>query len=88
MRVGVTSQKFEGKAASVEPWYGSQYTLRKIDPSLVEMWKNVTPIKELRLPAVNEFIPTNFDLVPLDKERAPKIPTLILVCLYTERYTV
>lgn len=81
VRVGVKSQRYEGKTTCVEPWYGSHYNVRKIDQSLIALWEGVAPIDELHLPAVNEFIPTDFDLVPLDKDKASKIPKLILVSL-------
>ena len=77
-RVSLVSKRFEGKTELKEPWYGTLYNFRKIDPQLIAQWDSVTPIEELRLPAVNEFIPTDFDLVPQEEE-PPKLPTLIQV---------
>lgn len=63
VRVGILSQKFEGKTDLVEPWYGSAYSARKIDPNVVELWSSVQPVPELHLPKPNEFIPTEFTIV-------------------------
>lgn len=79
VRVGVMSQRFEGKTSSTEQWYGSQYSAKKIDQSLIESWSNATPIEELHLPAPNEFIPTDFKLVPLDKDEGNAVPKLVIV---------
>ncbi len=79
-RVAVASKKFEGKTELTEPWYGSSYNYRKIDPRLIEEWKTVALNEELHLPAVNEFIPTDFEILSLG-EHPPKEPTLIQVQL-------
>lgn len=78
LRIGVVSQKFEGKTTLKEPWYGSDYNMRKIDPKLVEFWSTVEPIEDLHLPTPNEFIPTNFDILPMG-ENPPKVPVLVQV---------
>ena len=76
--MSLVSKRFEGKTELKEPWYGSHYNFRKMDPQLIAQWSSVTPIDELHLPAVNEFIPTNFDVVPL-QEGSPKLPILLQV---------
>ncbi len=79
-RVGWLSQKFKGKTDLVERWYGSEYNSRKIDPALVESWKSVEPCPHLHLPKPNEFIPTDFSLVPPPvAEEMPKRPVIIKV---------
>ena len=80
VRVGVLSQKFEGKTDLVEPWYGSAYNTRKIEPELIDLWSRVQSIPELHLPGCNEFIPTDFEIVPKPSDRdLPKKPELIKV---------
>ena len=78
LRICVVSQKFKGKTTLTEPWYGSEYNIRKIDSKLVEYWSTVESIEELHLPTPNEFIPTEFDIIPLG-ENPPKVPTLVQV---------
>jgi len=77
-RVYVISKRFEGKMELTEPWYGSKYNLRKIDPQLIDQWSTASTIEELHLPSPNEFIPTNFEIVPLE-DGSPRLPVLIQV---------
>ena len=77
-RVYVISKRFEGKTELTEPWYGSKYNLRKIDPQLIEQWSAASTIEELHLLSPNEFIPTNFEIVPLE-DGSPKLPVLTQV---------
>lgn len=80
VRLGILSQKFDGKTSLIEPWYGSAYNARKIDPTLISAWSAVEPIPELCLPKPNEFIPTDFTIVPkLCAQEMPKTPVLIKV---------
>lgn len=81
LRVGILSQKFEGKTGSVEPWYGSAYNAHKIDASLIEMWNSVELIPELSIPKPNEFIPTDFSIVSKPEGEMAKTPVLIEVCV-------
>ncbi len=83
VRVGVASQRYEGQTSSTEPWYNSQYNVKKIDSSVIDLWSCASSIEDLHLPAVNEFIPTNFDLVSLSEDYAetPAVPKLIMVTL-------
>ena len=79
VRVGFLSQKFEGKTDLVEPWYGSAYSACKIDADLIAKWSSVEPIPELSLPKPNEFIPTDFCIVPKPDGEMAKTPVLIQV---------
>ena len=78
-RVTVIGQKFKGKTTLKEPWYGSDYSICKINPQLIEKWSEVEPNDNLFLPARNEFIPTDFSLVPPPTKDDPKTPVLIQV---------
>lgn len=81
LRLGVISQKFQGETEFIEPWYGSSYNARKIDPKLIESWSVVQSIPEFHLPEPNVFIPTDFMIVPKpeDSEEMPRVPVLIVV---------
>ena len=78
-RIAVVGQKFKGHTTLKEPWYSSDYNIRKIDPELIERWSQAEPNTSLYLPAPNEFIPTDFSLVPPPAKDAPKVPVLIQV---------
>lgn len=83
VRVYVVSKKFKDKTELVEPWYGSHYNARKIDPEVIKKWNSAQPGPELHLPEPNEFIPTDFDLVPWnetdDSSGENTLPVLIKV---------
>ena len=64
VRIGFLSKRFEGKTTLVEPWYSSHYNTHKIEPTLIEAWTNAQPIPELSLPQRNDFIPTDFTILP------------------------
>ncbi len=85
VRVGVASQCYDGQTSCTEPWYNSQYNVKKIGPASIDLWSAASPIEELHLPAINEFIPTDFDLVPLNKDctEVSAVPKLIMVCFRT-----
>uniref|UniRef100_A0A0B7AYG5 Insulin-degrading enzyme n=2 Tax=Arion vulgaris TaxID=1028688 RepID=A0A0B7AYG5_9EUPU len=64
MRVTVVSKKFEGQTDKTEKWYGTQYKVNKFREDQKKKWSECSLNTNLRLPAKNEFIPTNFELVP------------------------
>lgn len=74
-RLTIINKKYDGATSEVEPWYGSCYSIAKLDPSLVESWKHIDLCNDLHLPARNDFIPTNFDLyaLPDDPPRRPRM---------------
>ena len=88
-RVCVVGKRFEGKTEHKERWYGTEYSYRKIAPETISQWEAVDGAEQLHLhlPAVNEFIPTDFELAPLP-DGAPKIPVLVQVCTCNHRVTV
>lgn len=77
-RVCAVGKRFEGKTEHTEKWYGTQYHYRKIAPETISQWESVSDTEQLHLPAVNEFIPTDFELVPIP-DGAPKVPVLVQV---------
>ncbi len=46
---------------------------------LFQKWQNADINGKFKLPMKNEFIPTNFEIYPLEKD-SPSVPTLIKVC--------
>eukprot|EP00118_Oscarella_pearsei_P012850 m.97877 g.97877 ORF g.97877 m.97877 type:complete len:559 (+) comp36963_c0_seq26:1339-3015(+) len=75
-RTRVVSKAFEGKTDRKETWYGTEYSLSKMDAALIEKWKTVELNPDLHLPPVNEFIPTNLELFPCSPD-SPSIPIKI-----------
>lgn len=75
----VVGKRFEDTTDHTEKWYGTQYSCRKITPDVISQWESVGGTEELHLPTLNEFIPTDFEVLPAP-EVAPKVPVLIHVC--------
>lgn len=48
---------------------------------LFQNWQNADLNGKFKLPMKNEFIPTNFEIYPLEKD-SPSYPTLIKVCCF------
>ncbi|KAH9525028.1 hypothetical protein Btru_000137 [Bulinus truncatus] len=68
MRISVVSKKYENCTDQTEKWYGTQYKVMKFTPKQLKKWSTYKLNDKLKLPEKNEFIPTNFDLVPSDHE--------------------
>lgn len=62
------AKKFENDLDQVEPWYGTKYKVAKIPNQILDSWRNAGELDDLKIPEVNEFIPTDFHLYPIDKE--------------------
>ncbi|XP_026133795.1 insulin-degrading enzyme isoform X3 [Carassius auratus] len=75
-RVAVVSKSFEGQTDRTEEWYGTQYKQEAITDEAIKKWQNANLNGKFKLPMKNEFIPTNFEIYPLEKD-PPSIPTLI-----------
>ncbi|XP_075072253.1 insulin-degrading enzyme isoform X1 [Mixophyes fleayi] len=76
VRVAIVSKSFEGKTDQKEEWYGTQYKEEAIPADIIMKWQNADLNGKFRLPMKNEFIPTNFEIVPLEKDATP-YPALI-----------
>ncbi|XP_075906176.1 insulin-degrading enzyme isoform X2 [Nelusetta ayraudi] len=76
VRVAVVSKSFEGQTNKSEEWYGTQYKQEAIAAETLEKWASADLNGKFKLPMKNEFIPTNFEIYPLEKD-SPSIPTLI-----------
>ena len=62
------AKKFEGQVSDKEEWYGTEYKLEKIPQDKLKGWANSGLHDNLSLPEINEFIPTDFELVPREQE--------------------
>ncbi|XP_060579124.1 insulin-degrading enzyme-like, partial [Ruditapes philippinarum] len=69
MRISVIAKKYAGQTDKKEEWYGTEYKLEPIPQDKLKMWDTCGFHENLSLPAVNEFIPTNFDLVTRETEQ-------------------
>ncbi|CAM5157075.1 unnamed protein product [Natator depressus] len=76
VRVAIVSKSFEGKTDRTEEWYGTQYKQEAISDEVIKKWQNADLNGKFKLPMKNEFIPTNFEILPLEKD-APQYPALI-----------
>ncbi|XP_035767090.1 insulin-degrading enzyme isoform X2 [Neolamprologus brichardi] len=76
VRVAVVSKSFEGQTDMTEEWYGTQYKQEAISEETIKKWANADLNGKFKLPMKNEFIPTNFEIYPLEKD-SPSVPTLI-----------
>ncbi|XP_049457335.1 insulin-degrading enzyme isoform X1 [Epinephelus fuscoguttatus] len=76
VRVAVVSKSFEGQTDKTEEWYGTQYKQEAISAESIEKWASADLNGKFKLPMKNEFIPTNFEIYPLEKD-SPSVPTLI-----------
>ncbi|XP_073541342.1 insulin-degrading enzyme isoform X2 [Phyllobates terribilis] len=76
VRVAIVSKSFEGKTDRTEEWYGTQYKLEDIPADVIQKWQKADINGKFHLPMRNEFIPTNFEIVPLEKD-ATSYPALI-----------
>nr|XP_040034007.1 insulin-degrading enzyme isoform X1 [Gasterosteus aculeatus aculeatus] len=76
VRVAVVSKSFEGQTDKTEEWYGTQYKQEAISEESIEKWASADLNGKFTLPMKNEFIPTNFEIYPLETD-SPSVPTLI-----------
>uniref|UniRef100_A0A8C9F4L4 Insulin-degrading enzyme n=1 Tax=Pavo cristatus TaxID=9049 RepID=A0A8C9F4L4_PAVCR len=76
IRVAIVSKSFEGKTDRTEDWYGTQYKQEAISDEVIKKWQNADLNGKFKLPMKNEFIPTNFEILPLEKD-ATQYPALV-----------
>uniref|UniRef100_A0A8C5MX61 Insulin-degrading enzyme n=1 Tax=Leptobrachium leishanense TaxID=445787 RepID=A0A8C5MX61_9ANUR len=76
VRVAIVSKSFEGQTDQTEEWYGTQYKQENISEEAIKNWQKADLNGKFKLPMKNEFIPTNFEILPLEKDATP-YPALI-----------
>ncbi|CAF4107813.1 unnamed protein product, partial [Adineta steineri] len=78
MRVFLESKEFTWIATEKEKWYGTQYKQEYLSEELIERCETCELIRELHLPKLNEFIPTDFQSFSKEKHSArPQLPIKI-----------
>ncbi|ESR34646.1 hypothetical protein CICLE_v10004240mg [Citrus x clementina] len=65
------SKQFEGKTDMVEPWYGTAYSIEKINESIIQDWILSAAEENLHLPTPNVFIPTDLSLKDAQEAKFP-----------------
>jgi insulysin len=65
-RITVVGQKVGDKCKEEEKWYKTNYHCEKIEQSVLDEWSNCGTNENLHLPAPNLFIPSDFNLLPLE----------------------
>ncbi|ESO09969.1 hypothetical protein HELRODRAFT_109371 [Helobdella robusta] len=65
LRLCVVGKKFAGTTNVKEKWYGTDYSITKIPKDVIDGWRNIELNERFLLPEVNDFIPTNFELLPI-----------------------
>ncbi|XP_022253443.1 insulin-degrading enzyme-like, partial [Limulus polyphemus] len=68
IKVSVIGKKFQDTVDAKEKWYGTEYKLERITSEQLKEWENAGYNKSFQLPPKNEYIPSNFDLVPRQTE--------------------
>uniref|UniRef100_A0A1B6DGR0 Peptidase M16 C-terminal domain-containing protein n=1 Tax=Clastoptera arizonana TaxID=38151 RepID=A0A1B6DGR0_9HEMI len=71
VRVAVVGKQFENITDQAELWYGTKYKAEKIPQETIQNWKDGSLYEDLHLPSKNEFIPSNFDLLPPEENPNP-----------------
>jgi len=71
VRIAVIGRKFESSCDLTEPWYGTSYSVSSLSEETLCRWREAGLHESLRMPDVNEFIPTLFDLVAEEEKEEP-----------------
>ncbi|VVC46432.1 Hypothetical protein CINCED_3A022791, partial [Cinara cedri] len=66
MRVTVVSKVFQNKTDTVDKYYGTSYSISKIPMEVLNHWQEGDLCNDLKMPFINEFIATDFGLVPIN----------------------
>lgn len=80
MRVSAISKKYEGKTDKIEKWYGTEYRMEHLDSKFIKEISSELTNPSLKIPAPNEFIPTDLSLIKHEKslDELPKHPRVVL----------
>ena len=81
-------QKFESSCDRTEPWYGTRYSVSRIPEATLAAWRSAGVHEALRLPEVNEFVPTDFDLVKAEEEKEEAVPVVVAESPYGRIWSV
>ena len=73
------SKSFEGKTDKVEQWYSTKHSVEDFTEEFFQKIKNPQvdeSVKKLGVPPSNQFIATNFDVLPKNEDYS-KFPQLL-----------
>ncbi|KAL5238798.1 hypothetical protein ACI65C_006208 [Semiaphis heraclei] len=76
MRVTVVSKVFQNQTDTVDKYYGTPYSTKKIPTETLNEWEKDDLCEDLKMPLKNEFVATDFNLVPIDNNE-PSHPYII-----------
>jgi len=66
-RIIIIGQKMGDKCTEAEEWYGTKFFYEKIQRSAIDDWLTCGIHENLFLPEPNLFIPTDFELLPIEE---------------------
>jgi insulysin len=69
----IVSQKFDGNTSSKEQWYGTDYSMEKIDQARINQWEHAVVPKEMHVPKPNPFLPTDFTILAKGTRKIPLV---------------
>ncbi|XP_055592583.1 insulin-degrading enzyme [Uranotaenia lowii] len=75
-RITVVGKKCEDLVNREEEWYGTKYASEKIAKTVLDYWSKTDLNENLHLPEPNPFIPTDFELLPVDPD-IQNLPVII-----------
>nr|XP_009388449.1 PREDICTED: insulin-degrading enzyme-like 1, peroxisomal isoform X2 [Musa acuminata subsp. malaccensis] len=75
IRIFWESKTFEEHTDSVEPWYGTPYSVEKVTSSTIKQWITKAPNVNLQLPKPNIFIPSDLEIKNVQEK--VKFPVLL-----------
>lgn len=76
-RIVVVGQKVENECDQSEFWYGTKYHSESIPESVLKEWRDCGLNANLKFPQPNLFIPTDFNLYPVDEAEVKPYPVIL-----------
>ncbi|XP_024375007.1 insulin-degrading enzyme-like 1, peroxisomal isoform X1 [Physcomitrium patens] len=73
VRIFCSSKAYEMEATDVEPWYGTPFSVEKIDDLVIKRWGESHVDARLHLPSPNIFLPTDFSIKVPEEEKGHPI---------------
>lgn len=74
----LVSKSFTGDTDLKDKYFGTEYKIIDMREDLISKLKNPGKCDNLFLPEPNEFVPENFDLLPIEVKDNSNIPSLII----------
>ena len=77
MRVLLVGKKLESICDQTEKWYGAKFHVSRIPDEQLNQWKSVGLNDSFFLPKPNQFVATDFSLVPRSPQDVTEHPVII-----------